>query len=205
MGSENLNVAGTGTGERIPDEESLIRLCRVGDEAAREELVHVHSGRVFRIAFHLLGDYEAALDVVQDSFVRLFQAISRIDPKRGASAWLNRVAVNLVIDRLRKKQRNGAEVALRGETRGPDREPSEIAERESLKRDVWKALGVLPEKYRVALVMREIEGMPSKEVAKAMGCNEATARWRVHKARRLFKEVWEREGGFDRYPIGEET
>jgi RNA polymerase sigma-70 factor (ECF subfamily) len=194
MGQQRPDSVGTGAGKKIPDEQELVRLCKAGHEEALEELVQVHSGRLFRIAYHSLGDHEAALDVVQDSFVRLFQSMDKIDPQRGVSAWLHRVAVNLVIDRLRRKKRNRVETTLREETQGPGGEPAEIAAKESLRRAVWRALDELPGKYRAILVMREIEGMSSKEVARALKCNEATARWRVHRARLLFKEVWERQG-----------
>jgi len=192
------------TGAQTPGEVKLVKLCKAGDEAAREELVHAHSGRLFRIAYHLLGDYETALDIVQDSFLRFFEGIDKIDPKRGVSAWLNRVAVNLTIDALRKKKRNGVTLTLRTETEGPGREPSEISEKERLRKDVWAAIDKLPEKYRVPLVMREIERMSSKDISKALKCNEATARWRIHRARRLFREAWKEQGESGRYLVGEE-
>ena len=202
MSDEHLVPAEAGVRDHKLAEGELIKLGISGDQAALGELVHIHSGRIFRLAYHLLGNYEAAMDVLQDSFVRFFRALPTIDPKRGASAWLHRVALNLIRDRLRKSKRRGGEVPLQEQTHAPSEEPWEAVEREDLRAAVYDTLMKLPERYRVALVMREMEGMSPREIARLIECNEATTRWRIHRARRLFEDAWRREGHLDRWNAG---
>ncbi len=203
MSDEHLVPAQAGVRDDRLAEGELIKLGISGDEAALEALARIHSGRIFRLAYHLLGDYEAALDVLQDSFVRLFRSLRTVDPKRGASAWLHRVAVNLIRDRLRKRKRRGGEAILQEQTQGSSEEPWEAAERKDLRAAVHDVLMKLPERYRVALVMREMEGMSPREIARLIGCKEATTRWRIYRARRLFEDIWRREGHLDRWNAGD--
>lgn len=176
-------------------EADLIRLAQAGREEALQELVRLHSGRVFKLAYHTLGDHDAAQDILQDSFLRFFKSLSRVDPRKGAAAWLNRIAINLIRDRLRKKKRSAGEVAFRDELTATEIEPPDVAHANNVRRSVWQALQKLPEKYRMALVMREMQGMSPQEIARIINCNQATARWRIHKARLLFKEAWDEQGG----------
>ena len=111
--------------------------------------------------------------------------------------WLYRIVTNLAIDHLRKLKKTRA-VALIGledviTDPGEDQNPSSRMEKQDLKKTVRSMLDKLPEKYKAILVLRDIEGLSSKEIASVIGASHATVRWRLHTARKMFKEKWERD------------
>jgi RNA polymerase sigma-70 factor (ECF subfamily) len=177
------------------DELQIIRDCQEGSEAAFEALVEQYKERAYWIAYDLVGNREAAKDISQDAFVRVFQKIRTFDPRNSFAGWLSRIVVNLAIDHLRARRRQ-ATVSLDElpmEPGDPKRKPSRL-ESEEERALVRKALDRLPEKYRAVLILKEINGMSSEEIAQALGSPAITIRWRLHTARKMFKDVWERVG-----------
>ena len=175
----------------------LIRACQKGDEDAFAQLVARYQDKAFWVAYNLVGNAEDARDIGQEAFVRVFRALDRFDFNMSFYTWLYRIVTNLAIDRLRKTRKhppvalNEIEDMLR-DTHG-DNHPSFRMEREELKSSVRSVLQTLPDKYRTVLVLRDIEGLSCKEISSVTGTSHATVRWRLHTARKLFKEKWERE------------
>lgn len=134
-----------------------------------EALFERHRDELYRYVTRYTGDADLAEDVVQDVFVRLAEKPPRHDDEmRG---WLYRVATTIAIDALRGSKRRLALVQERqGEVplADPPADPSEVAEREDLKRKVRAALAELNEKDRAVLLMRE-EGFAHREIAEAVG------------------------------------
>lgn len=175
----------------------IIRACQQGDQAAYAELVSRYQDRAFWVAYNMLGNAEEARDAAQEAFVRIHRAIDRFDFNMNFYTWLYRIVTNLSIDRLRKLKKHRA-VALNGleevlkDPSGQNR-PSYQMEKEELKSTVRAVLQKLPDKYKAILVLRDIEGRSCKEISSITGTSHATVRWRLHTARKLFKESWERE------------
>jgi RNA polymerase sigma-70 factor (ECF subfamily) len=111
--------------------------------------------------------------------------------------WLYRIVTNLSIDRLRKlKKISSVGLSDLEEVigdRNPDKQPSFRMEQQEEISAVRATLRTLPDKYKAILVLRDIEGLSCKEIASITGTSHATVRWRLHTARKLFKEKWERE------------
>lgn len=183
------------TPERRVDNE-LIRASQRGEKDAFAELVKLYHSRAYWVAYGLLGDEEDARDVVQDAFIRVLGALERFDFAQSFYTWLYRIVVNLSIDRLRRRGKARA-VAL-DDVAEPVAEvegevvPSDRMESGETKREVHLVLEALPEKYKTVMVLREINGLSCKEIAKIVHCTHATVRWRLHVARRFFKDAWER-------------
>ena len=162
-----------------------------GDLAAFEWLVRAHERRVFRIALHLLGNRADAEDAAQEVFLRLHRNFRRLDRERDPACWICRVTVNVCRDVLRRRPRTEelqetASAALSAE------DEMGLAERA---RAVRLALRSLPAKQRAAVVLRDIEGLRTAEVAAVLGTREATVRSHVSAARlriRQFVEGWTR-------------
>ena len=175
----------------------LIRASQAGDEDAFARLVARYQDKAFWVAYNLVGNVEDARDIGQEAFVRVYRALDRFDFNMSFYTWLYRIVTNLSIDRLRKTRKhtvvglNELEELLK-DTAG-DNHPSFRMEREELKASVRSVLHTLPEKYRTVLVLRDIEGLSCKEISSITGTSHATVRWRLHTARKLFKEKWERE------------
>lgn len=177
-------------------EGELIRACQAGDQDAFGVLVRRYHGRAYWAAYGLLGNEEEARDVTQDAFLRVYRALERFDFNQNFYTWMYRIVVNLAIDRLRRNAK-GRSVALDDvgdlpSGRSAEEQPArgmELAETAVLVREV---LDQLPEKYRTVMVLRELNGLSCKEIAGIVNSSHATVRWRLHMARKFFKEEWER-------------
>lgn len=178
----------------MPDaaEVALIRRCQQGSEDAFRDLVERYERRTFWIARNMLNNFESAREVSQEAFIRVFRNIQRFDVKKNFYTWLYQIVVNLCIDRLRRvshgKTVNIDEV---GGLRDRGHDPSEAGEHDEMRRRVHQELDRLPAKYKAVLTLRDIQGFSCEEIAQVVGCTNATVRWRLHRARKLFRALWE--------------
>lgn len=174
------------------DADLLLR-SQQGDEEAFRELVERYEKRAFFIAFGLLNREEEAWDVAQEAFLRVFRALDRFDFSRSFYTWFFRIVQNLAIDRLRKISVQKS-VPIDGlEERLPARREGDApVESEETRALVRQVIEKLPGSFRAVLVLRDLEGLSCKEIAPVVGASHATVRWRLHRARKLFKEHWER-------------
>lgn len=177
----------------MPTEKLIIRFHLKGDPA-RRILIERYRDRVWRIAFRILGTEQDAWDAAQEVFVKLLSATARFDVVEKFEAWLYRVTYNVTMDILRRPRR------LRPL---PDEDVFEGREEEAdlplargEDRDAVRAvLMQIPPKYRAALVLREMEGLSPAEIARAQGIPSGLVRWRVFKAREIFRRIWEKDYG----------
>ena len=188
-------TAGQQTAGQQTDGE-IIRACQAGNEEAFAQLVQRYSGRAYWVAYGLLAHQEESRDVIQDAFLRVYRAIDRFDFNQNFYTWLYRIVVNLSIDRLRKLGKSRA-VALEDVGEPASAPSAEFAPHRRLElsettREVHDVLKKMPEKYRTVMVLRELNGLSCKEIAGIVRSSHATVRWRLHMARKHFKEVWER-------------
>jgi len=181
----------------MADEDSeLVLRCQRGDQTAFQALVERHKRRAYWIAYEMVSDAESARDISQEAFIRVFRGIGSFNPKNSFAAWLYRIVTNLAVDELRTRMRDksvqfheGLEDAAGGA--GPTTgDASAAVEAEETRRQVREVLSLLPLRYRMVLAMRDLEGMSFKDIARMLSCPQATVRWRLHKARRLFKDAW---------------
>lgn len=177
-------------------EIALIQRCQEGREDAFRELVERYQRRTYWIAYNMVNNHEIAREISQEAFVRVFRNLRRFDVRKNFYTWLYQIVVNLSIDHVRKAS-HARMVDLEGVGGLPDprrRDPSENGERAETRRRVYQALDRLPPKYKAVLVLRDIQGFSCEEIAAIVGCTNATVRWRLHRARRLFKSIWEGKG-----------
>jgi len=181
---------------RNPDDKELVRACQKGDMRAFETLVNRYQKKVYWIAYNFVGDAEDATDLAQEAFIRVYKSIDRFDQKYNFYTWLYRIVVNLSIDLLRKRKKHEA-VSLDDFPVDPEVEmnPGRPADNAELKDQIEKVLNALPAKYKAVIVLRDVQELACEEIAKIIGCTNATTRWRLHKAREMFKERWERTVG----------
>jgi RNA polymerase sigma-70 factor (ECF subfamily) len=169
----------------------LVELARQGDDAAFAALVGRYERKLIRVLTRLVGDPELARDLAQETFWRVYGRLDRFDTGRRFGPWLFRVGVNLGLDHLRR--RGGPPTSSIDATpRGFDLPDPDPRHREELVQEVRFILDRIPPPYRTMLVLRDLEGFSSAEVAAIVGRREATVRWRLAKARELFREHWQR-------------
>ena len=187
------------TAAPAPDEVAIER-CLAGDADAFGPLVVAYQDRIFHACVRMLGDREAASEVVQESFLRAFQKLSTF--RRGArfSTWLFTIAINQCRSELRrrktKKHRPPLSLdAARTDERGggyepPSSEPDPSAGvlREETGRRVARELEGLPETYREPVVLRDVEDLAYEEIAEILGVPVGTVRSRIHRGRAILRE-----------------
>jgi RNA polymerase sigma-70 factor (ECF subfamily) len=175
----------------------LVEHARHGDHHAFAVLVRRYERKLIRVLTRLVREPEQARDLAQETFWRVYARLDRFDTARRFGPWLFRVGVNLGLDWLRSSKsepllaasidRTGNDGQSRLEL--PDPDPRIQAE---LAQEVQFILALMPVSYRTILVLRDLEGFSSSEVAAIVGRREATVRWRLSKARERFREIWER-------------
>jgi RNA polymerase sigma-70 factor, ECF subfamily len=159
------------------------------DEAAFVDLYEQHRRGVHAFLVAKTSDPEAARDLLQETFLRLWRRLDEVvglDQGR-QRAWLFTVARNLVIDRYRSRATRDATVAaLARQTRGAQACAPDAAQRVELRDQLAmleQAIAVLPEEQRVILTMTAVAGMTSQQVGQALGLPPGTVRYRLHQAR----------------------
>ncbi len=177
--------------EQIIDDR-VIRACQEGDREAFRLLFEAYKDRVFSIAvYSFSGDESAAGDVTQQIFLKLMTTIGQFRGESQFTTWLHRLVVNSCIDEQRKRQRflGFDEMAFIKESR--DRKPHERRyERKELADSVKAAVNELKPKFRMAVLLKYVEGLSYEEIANVLGCSKGTVASRLNRghkelARRL--------------------
>jgi len=204
MNAETIVESAPGAGAVVAAEVALMdlaRLTRDGDRDAREELARRVRQPAYVLALQLLGNPDDALDVAQDSMLRLFQSFSRFDPERPLKPWLARIVRNRARDVQRRRRARPA-VSLDALVEGgfpesPAREagPEERVARRQLQRRIWQALHCVSEAHREILVLRDYQDLSYAEIAAVLEIPLGTVMSRLHAARRSLRRVLENEGG----------
>jgi RNA polymerase sigma-70 factor (ECF subfamily) len=165
-------------------EEFTILLDRAiaGDVSAFERIILRYERRVLSVAWRLLGKLEDAQDASQEVFLRAFRYLHRFDPRRPFEPWLMKMTVNVCHD-LGKKRRQQPESARDPDTIRATGSPHHDLQAEEQKKMLYKALQELPAKERAAIVLRDIEGLSTAEVAEILGSSEPTVRSQISTAR----------------------
>jgi len=178
-------VSGAAAVSARQDELALVERCRQGDLGAFEEVYRTHSGRLYSVAYRMVGNAADAEDLLQEIFLAAHRKLESFRGESALGTWLYRLAVNLCLDYLRSRTGRAIQVtdALDDEHPMADTASRGLAERTVTKMDLERALAQLPEGCRMAFVLHDIEGLEHREVAEAMGIAEGTSKSQVHKAR----------------------
>ena len=179
-------------------DEGLVQRFQEGNAAAFEELVARHSTRVYNLCLRILGDPDEAADASQDTFLSALRKLHTFRGDAAFTTWLHRVTVNACYDSLRRKRRRPM---LRVVTDEDDDRPEpsipspDHADRVVLSIDVAAALTRIPEEFRIALVMADVEDLPYEEIASVLEIPVGTVKSRVFRGRAaLGKALGARDG-----------
>src|SRR3954470_19670482 len=173
-------------------DHALLEATRIGDEDAFAELVSRYRNQITSYIYRMTNDYDGAVDLAQETFLRVYRAANRYQTTYAFSTYIYRIATNLAISELRKRKRRRL-VSLTGllssaegeEARdfdAPDERPlpdENLVDTEQ-RRVVKKAISTLPEKYRAPLVLRDVEGKSYDEIARILQTSEGTVKSRIN-------------------------
>lgn len=168
----------------------LVRRCRAGDGSAWEEIVSSYSRRVYNLAYRFTSSVDAAEDLTQEVFIRIYRTLNQYDPKQGdLSNWLMRLARNLIIDDYRKRQRNPQDARaedveehvyhLRSATSSPHKD----LERQELGKQIQAGIDKLSPDLRTCVILRDIEELSYQEIVNLLQIPEGTVKSRINRGR----------------------
>jgi len=173
--------------EQEDSDTTLIIREQRGDKLAQEAIVEAYAPMVFRLIGRFFRNREDVEDLAQDVFVKALKHIHRLEPERNVKGWLVRITINTFYDQLRKNQRRKTAM----ETYRPDTYTARFRSEPSPEFDdvVQSAFASLNEKFRIPLVLREIEGMTIDEIAESMGLTRTNVKVRLFRARLKLKRL----------------
>jgi len=187
--------------ELSPDHEAVAEIVQralTGDSSAFEQLIARYERRVMSVSLRILGTREDAHDAAQEVFLRVFKYLHRLDPGKPIEPWLMRMTINVCHDIGRKRSHHQSsgpdltEVDSISISRGRNQDPHEGLAGQQQRNLIRKALDCLSEGERIAIVLRDVEGLPTSEVAEILQAPEATVRSRISRGRVKLKETIDR-------------
>jgi RNA polymerase sigma-70 factor (ECF subfamily) len=167
-----------------------IESAKTGDEAAFERILVMHEKLVLRVARRILPDPEDAKDAAQEVFLRLHRNLQRFEADKQLTPWLYRMTVNIALDVCRRSKRNEAfEPNAEPVDRTPDPEQTLLGEQR--RRIIAAALTRLSPKERAAIVLRDMEGLSTADVARILESSETTVRSHISTGKAKLKSIVE--------------
>lgn len=169
------------------------------DASVAEELVRDNIGWMLNVAQRLLGDRALAEDAVQDAFLAAFRGLDKFEHRSNLRTWLHRITVNVSLMKLRQMKRLAEQpidenfpefdrFGCRSEENWKQiASVEEVIENDQARAQVHAMIGKLPDTYRIVLLLRDIEGYDTKELAQLLDISEANVKVRLHRARASLK------------------
>jgi len=173
-------------------EQKLIHGLRTGDQQAFRKVYDGYHAAIYNLCARIVGDREEAKDLTQEVFLRAFSAPPEPRAELGLRPWLYRVATNLCFNHLRSAGKRGA---VGGDAIDRVASPVDAFQQAQTVALVEETLGQLNDRYRTALVLKDLHGLPSEELAGVMQTSRASADVLVHRARASFRSVFSRLAG----------
>jgi RNA polymerase sigma-70 factor (ECF subfamily) len=183
----------------VSDHE-LVNAVAQGDEAAFQEIVHRYRSQIINFIYRMLNDYDRAVDLSQETFLRIYTSANRYQATYSFSTYIYRIAANLAISELRQRKRRrwiSFFSPFRSQDDDLDQEmefpaeaplPDEIMIDNERRKAVDSAIQSLPEKYRLTLVLRDVEGLSYEQIVEVTGLSEGTVKSRINRARNILKD-----------------
>ena len=175
----------------------LVQATLQGDSAAFECLILRYEARITTLATRLLGTRDDASDAAQEVFLRAFKYLHRLDLRKPVEPWLMRITVNVCRDAIRGRQRRQCALVDMEPPETVDASPDQLdgLMRKEERRILQKALCALPEHERLAIILRDVEGLSTAEVADILQSSETTVRSQISRGRVRLKATIDRLAG----------
>jgi RNA polymerase sigma-70 factor (ECF subfamily) len=177
------------------DEAAWVQRAKDGDQAAFEAIFQRYERQIYSFIYRMMGDTDDAYDLTQDCFVKAYRALGRTSEDLNVSAWLHRIASNACLDVLRRRQRlrwlpwdAPKHDHLLISTPIDDPERSAISQETRV--TVQRVLDRMSHRHRLALVLREYEGLSCEEIGDVMGLSRSAVKSMLFRAREEFRRVY---------------
>jgi RNA polymerase sigma-70 factor (ECF subfamily) len=172
---------------------ALLRKAQRGDERAFTVIVRAYEVPVFNYVLRTVGDRALAEDLTQDIFLRIFQGLPGFSLRSRFTTWLFQVAKNRVLDELRARERRPRRAIPIDDAPPIDVVDPPVERLETIDA-VWRAVAALNPDLKMALLLRDVVGLPYTEIADSLEITLATVKWRIYRAREEVQLALAREG-----------
>lgn len=182
----------------------IVQYCQIGNKDAFQELVKRYQKSVFALLYQLAPEWRDLNDLSQEVFIRVFRGVHNLRNPKIFKSWLNQIILNLFYDELRKRPRRlktisidqsmedeNSESEFIREVKDTGLKPDEIISNNETREAIKKAMAQLPEQFRTAIVLRELQGLQYEEIAEMLGCALGTVKSRIWRARERLQEILE--------------
>lgn len=176
----------------------LISKARDGDISAFEEIINMHEQSVYRIALRYTKNESDALDISQETFIKVYRAISSFKGDSSLSTWIYRIASNVCIDYIRKNDKFSEVPLYKTDDSGntydidiasPVGNPEEYVESTETICEITNALNKLSDEHKEVIILRDIEGFSYTEIADILEIEQGTVKSRIARARKKFRTI----------------
>ncbi len=168
--------------------EDVIEGCRRGDEDAFRELFETHKDKVYSIALRYAGNQAVAMDIAQETFLKLMSRIQQFRGESSFDSWLYRLVVNCCLDHRRRQKRLQPLVdEFLDVFRAPQQSALEGLEKEEMQAEVQRVVSHLGPEQRIVVVLRYTEGLSYEEIAEILGCSRGTVASRLNRAHKVLE------------------
>ncbi len=181
--------------DEIRDERNLIRQVKAGHQWAFTQLVSVYQKQVFRLAYGFFRDKDDAMEIVQETFLRVYQKLDGFDESDSQTRfknWVYRIAQNLCVDFYRKFRKQKADMKdiyeFDEDTRGGDVHPEEILDREKFRRNLEQSVMKLPGRQKEVFMLKHYNGLKHHEVGEILELSVGTVKSLYHRAIQQLKK-----------------
>ncbi len=165
----------------------LVQRVQHGEVDAFEALYRAHVDRVYALCLRMSGDPDQAAELTQDVFIRCWERVGTFRGDSRFGTWLHRVAVNVVLERVRTTQRQNRRFEVRDDS--DTLAGASVDPHHDERMDLERAIRALPPKARQVFVLHDIEGYRHREIAQLTGSAQGTLRAQLHRARKLLMEA----------------
>lgn len=195
--SETTRIRRKGRTDAAAEIEPLVERARRGEERAFRELMDLHRTAFYGLARRYAGSHEDADDVLQVAFVKVYRSLSGLSHAGAFFPWARRIVVNTALDHIRSRQRTAdVEVEIEALDRpevsdpgGPFESPDRGVERRELYARLEVAIEALPPRQREVVLLHDVRGLSTGEVAERLGCPQATVRSNLFYGREKLREA----------------
>lgn len=167
-----------------PKDAELLARVLDGDHSAFDQIMRNHEDRVFSVCLRILGDRELALDATQETFLTAFRKANQFKGNSALGTWIYRIAVNTCYDQLRKQKRRRAD-PIPDHLDPADHNAEDALESAAVRPELQRALSSIPEDFRSAVILSDVEGLGLPQVAEILGVPVGTVKSRVFRGRRM--------------------
>ncbi|QAT42891.1 RNA polymerase sigma factor [Aminipila luticellarii] len=181
------------------EERALIKRAKEGDEGSFETLLLSCKGKAYNIALRYVKDENDAMDVLQESFIKIFRHLKNFNEESKFETWVYRIVVNACYDFLRKKKKKYREVSMESEDHPAGAEldipdgappPEEMMLNREESAYILTCLDKIPEEHKKIIILRDITGLSYEQISEILECSIGTVKSRISRARKNLKEIY---------------